>query len=161
MDLKEQLETQRKEAVTALQILLGYADELAAGGLDRNRGMLEGLKRFSRCMASYLCVEGHDQGCDERIMEKYIQPYEKMLAGDKNALDGVPHQNITSENMDTFWSAISRYRQEMLADYDPVYDVDLEFCDSIVKIMGKQVGDPETQANEMYEKQDTSGMHAM
>lgn len=161
MDLEEQLETQRKEAVTALQILLGYADELAAGGLDRNREMLEGLKRFSRCMASYLCVEGHDQGCDERIMEKYIQPYEKMLAGDENALDGVPHQNITSENMDTFWSAISRYRQEMLADYDPVYDVDLEFCDSIVKIMGKQVGDPETQANGMDGKQDTPAMQTM
>lgn len=40
MDLEEQLETQRKETVTALQILLGYADELAAGGLDSNKEKL-------------------------------------------------------------------------------------------------------------------------
>lgn len=36
-------------------------------------------------MAQFFCVEGHDHGCDERIMEKYVQPYERMLAGDKNA----------------------------------------------------------------------------
>ena len=89
MDLERQLEMQRKETSSALRILLGYADKLAAKDLEKNQEGLEQLKKFSMNMAQFFCVEGHERGCDERIMEKYVQPYERMLAGDKNALSGV------------------------------------------------------------------------
>ncbi len=133
MDLERQLEMQRKETSSALRILLGYADKLAVKDLEKNREGLEELKKFSMNMAQFFCVEGHERGCDERIMEKYIQPYERMLTGDKNALSGVEHDNISKENMEEFLTAIGRYKLEMLNDYNPVYDEDLSFCDKIMK----------------------------
>ena len=133
MDLERQLEMQRKETSSALRILLGYADKLAVKDLEKNREGLEQLKKFSMNMAKFFCVEGHERGCDERIMEKYIQPYERMLTGDKNALSGVEHDNISKENMEEFLTAIGRYKLEMLNDYNPVYDEDLSFCDKIMK----------------------------
>lgn len=133
MDLERQLEMQRKETSSALRILLGYADKLAVKDLEKNREGLEQLKRFSMNMAQFFCVEGHERGCDDRIMEKYIQPYERMLTGDKNALSGVEHDNISKENMEEFLTAIGRYKLEMLNDYNPVYDEDLSFCDKIMK----------------------------
>jgi hypothetical protein len=133
MDLEKQLEIQRKETSSALRILLGYEDKLAAKNLDKNRESLEQLKKFSLNMAQFFCVEGHEHGCDERIMEKYVQPYERMLAGDKNALSGIRHDNISKDNMEVFLTAIGRYKVEMLNDYNPVYDEDLQFCESIMK----------------------------
>lgn len=133
MDLERQLEMQRKETSSALRILLGYADKLAVKDLEKNREGLEQLKKFSMNMAQFFCVEGHERGCDERIMEKYVQPYERMLAGDKNALSRVEHDNISKENMEEFLTAIGRYKLEMLNDYNPVYDEDLSFCDKIMK----------------------------
>ncbi len=94
---------------------------------------MEQLKKFSMNMAQFFCVEGHEHGCDERIMEKYVQPYEKMLAGDKKALAGIEHDNISKDNMEEFLTAIGRYKMEMLNDYNPVYDEDLGFCDKILK----------------------------
>ncbi len=133
MNLEKQLEIQRKETSSALRILLGYADKLAAKNLDKNRESLEQLKKFSLNMAQFFCVEGHEHGCDERIMEKYVQPYEKMLAGDKKALAGIEHDNISKDNMEEFLTAIGGYKLEMLNDYNPVYDEDLGFCDKIMK----------------------------
>ncbi len=133
MDLEKRLEMQRKETSCALRILLGYADKLAVKDLDKNREGIEQLKKFSRNIAQFFCVEGHEHGCDDRIMEKYVQPYERMLAGDKNALSGVEHDNISKENMEEFLTAIGRYKLEMLNDYNPVYDEDLSFCDKIMK----------------------------
>lgn len=133
MDLEKQLEIQRKETSSALRILLGYADKLAAKDLEKNRESLEQLKKFSLNMAQFFCVEGHEHGCDERIMEKYVQPYERMLAGDKKALAGVEYDNISKDNMEVFLTAIGRYKLEMLNDYNPVYDEDLKFCESIMK----------------------------
>lgn len=133
MDLEKPLEIQRKETSSALRILLGYADKLAVKNLDKNRESLEQLKKFSLNMAQFFCVEGHEHGCDERIMEKYVQPYEKMLAGDKKALAGIEHDNISKDNMEEFLTAIGRYKMEMLNDYNPVYDEDLGFCDKILK----------------------------
>ena len=72
MDLEKQLEIQRKETSSALRIMLGYADKLAAKNLDKNRESLEQLKRFSLNMAQFFCVEGHEHGCEERIMEKDV-----------------------------------------------------------------------------------------
>lgn len=133
MDLEKQLELQRKETSSALRILLGYADKLAVKDLEKNREVLEQLKKFSMNIAQFFCVEGHERDCDGRIMEKYVQPYERMLAGDKNALSGVEHDNISKENMEEFLTAIGRYKVEMLNDYNPVYDEDLSFCDKIMK----------------------------
>ena len=133
MDLERRLEMQRKETSSALRILLGYANKLATKDLDKNREGIEQLKKFSRNIAQFFCVEGHEHGCDDRIMEKYVQPYERMLAGDKNALSGVEHDNISKENMEEFLTAIGRYKLEMLNDYSPVYDEDLSFCDKIMK----------------------------
>lgn len=133
MDLEKQLEIQRKETSSALRIMLGYADKLAAKNLDKNRESLEQLKRFSLNMAQFFCVEGHEHGCEERIMEKYVLPYERMLAGDKEALAGIEHNHIFKDNMEEFLTAIGRYKLEMLNDYNPVYDEDLSFCDKIMK----------------------------
>lgn len=44
MDLEKQLEIQRKETSSALRIMLGYADKLAAKNFDKNREGLEQLK---------------------------------------------------------------------------------------------------------------------
>ena len=66
-------------------------------------------------------------------MEKYVQPYERMLEGDKNALSGVLHNSISKDNMEVFLTAIGRYKLEMLNDYNPVYEEDLKFCESIMK----------------------------
>ena len=66
-------------------------------------------------------------------MEKYVQPYERMLAGDKKALAGVEYDNISKDNMEEFLTAIGRYKLDMLNDYNPVYDEDLSFCDKIMK----------------------------
>ena len=133
MDLEKQLEIQRKETSSALGIMLGYADKLAAKNLDKNRESLEQLKRFSLNMAQFFCVEGHEHGCEERIMEKYVLPYERMLAGDKEALAGIEHNHISKDNMEEFLTAIGRYKLEMLNDYNLVYDEDLSFCDKIMK----------------------------
>lgn len=84
-------------------------------------------------IAQFFCVEGHEHGCDERSMEKYVLPYERMLEGDKNALFGVLHNSISKDNMEVFLTAIGRYKLEMLNDYNPVYDEDLKFCESIMK----------------------------
>lgn len=46
MDLEKQLEIQRKETSSALRILLGYAEKLAAKNLGKNRESLEQLKSF-------------------------------------------------------------------------------------------------------------------
>lgn len=94
---------------------------------------MEQLKKFSMNMAQFFCVEGHEHGCDERIMEKYVQPYERMQVGDKKALAGIEHDNISKDNMEGFLTAIGRYKLEMLNDYKPVYDEDLSFCDKIMK----------------------------
>ena len=133
MDLEKQLEIQRKETSSALRILLGYAEKQAAKNLGKNRESLEQLKKFSMNMAQFFCVEGHEHGCDERIMEKYVQPYERMLAGDKKALAGVEYDNISKDNMEEFLTAIGRYKLDMLNDYNPVYDEDFSFCDKIMK----------------------------
>ena len=50
MDLEKQLEIQRKETSSALRILLGYAEKLAAKNLGKNRESLEQLKKFSMSM---------------------------------------------------------------------------------------------------------------
>ena len=94
---------------------------------------MEQLKRFSLNTAQFFCVEGHEHGCEERIMEKYVLPYERMLAGDKEALAGIEHNHISKDNMEEFLTAIGRYKLEMLNDYNPVYDEDLSFCDKIMK----------------------------
>lgn len=60
-------------------------------------------------------------------MEKYVQPCERMLAGDKKALAGIEHGNISKDNMEEFLTAIGRYKLEMLNDYKSVYDEDLSF----------------------------------
>lgn len=133
MDLEKQMEIQRKETSSALRILLGYADKLAAKNLGKYRESLEQLKKFSLNMAQFFCVEGHEHGCDERIMEKYVQPYERLLAGDKKALAGVEYDNISKDTMEEFLTAIGRYKLEMLNDYNPVYDEDLSFCDKVMK----------------------------
>lgn len=133
MDLEKQLEIQRKETSSALRILLGYAEKLAAKNLGKNRESLEQLKKFSMNMVQFFWVEGYEHGCDERIMEKYVQPYERMLAGDKKALAGVEYDNIPKDNMEEFLTAIGRYKLDMLNDYNPVYDEDLSFCDKIMK----------------------------
>ena len=133
MDLEKQLEIQRKETSSALRILLGYAEKLAAKNLGKNRESLEQLKKFSMNMVQFFCVEGYEHGCDERIMEKYVQPYERMLAGDEKALAGVEYDNIPKDNMEEFLTAIGRYKLDMLNDYNPVYDEDLSFCDKIMK----------------------------
>ena len=117
MDLEKQLEIQRKETSSALRILLGYAEKLAAKNLGKNRESLEQLKKFSMNMVQFFCVEGYEHGCDERIMEKYVQPYERMLAGDKKALAGVEYDNIPKDNMEEFLTAIGRYKLDMLNDY--------------------------------------------
>ena len=133
MDLEKRLEIQRNETVSALQILMGYAEKLVARNLEKNRDSIEQIKKFSMNIAQFFCVEGHEHGCDERIMEKYVQPYERMLEGDKNALSGVLHNSISKDNMEVFLTAIGRYKLEMLNDYNPVYDEDLKFCESIMK----------------------------
>ena len=133
MDLEKQLEIQREETSSALRIMLGYADKLAAKNLDKNRESMEQLKRFSLNMAQFFCVEGHGHGCEERIMEKYVLPYERMLAGDKEALAGIEHNHISKDNMEDFLTAIGRYKLDVLNDYNPVYDEDLSFCDKIMK----------------------------
>lgn len=122
-----------KKTSSALRILLGYAEKLAAKNLGKNRESLEQLKKFSMNMVQFFCVEGYEHGCDERIMEKYVQPYERMLAGDKKALAGVEYDNIPKDNMEEFLTAIGRYKLDMLNDYNPVYDEDLSFCDKIMK----------------------------
>lgn len=66
-------------------------------------------------------------------MEKYVQPYERMLAGDKKALAGVEYDNISKDTMEEFLTVIGRYKLEMLNDYNPVYDEDLSFCDKVMK----------------------------
>ena len=133
MDLEKQLEIQRKVTVSALKILMGYAEKLATRNLEKNRDSIEQIKKFSMNIAQFFCVEGHEHDCDERIMEKYVQPYERLLAGDKNALSGIQHDNISKDNMEVFLTAIGRYKVEMLNDYNPVYDEDLQFCESIMK----------------------------
>lgn len=35
-------------------------------------------------------------------------------------------------------SAIDRYKQEMLDDYNPVYDEDLDFCENIMETVMQQ-----------------------
>ena len=56
MDLEKQLEIQRKETSSALRILLGYAEKLAAKNLGKNR---EGTKRvFQRSEINWLVSFG-------------------------------------------------------------------------------------------------------
>ena len=55
MDLEKQLEIQRKETSSALRILLGYAEKLAAKNLGKNRESLEQLKKFSMNMVQFFC----------------------------------------------------------------------------------------------------------
>lgn len=74
MDFEKRVEVQRDETAGALQILLGYAGKLAERDLKKNRKSIEQLKKFSMNRACFFCVEGHGCGCDERIMEKYVQP---------------------------------------------------------------------------------------
>lgn len=138
MDFEKRVEVQREETAGALQILLGYAGKLAERDLKKNRESIEQLKKFSMNMACFFCVEGHEASCDEKIMEKYVQPYEHMMEGDKDALSGVQHDNISMDNIALFLSAIDRYKQEMLDDYNPVYDEDLELCESIMKAVTQQ-----------------------
>ncbi|MGN0291672.1 MAG: hypothetical protein ACI4C5_07050 [Lachnospiraceae bacterium] len=133
MDLEKRVELQNEETRKALQILLGYAKKTAGPDLNRNRDKIEQLKKFSMNMACFFCVEGHERDCDSRIMEKYVQPYDRMLKGDKNALSRVEYDNISQDNMEMFLSAINRYKQEMQDDYSPAYDEDMDFCDSIVQ----------------------------
>ena len=139
MDFEKQLETQRKKASSALQTLLGYAGELATGDLESNSETLEQLKGFSLNMAGFFCVEGVEQDCDDRIKEKYVQPYERMLAGDKEVLSEVQH-TISGDSMEVFMAAINNYKQEMQDDYHLVYDEDLSLCDTIMEDVAKQYG---------------------
>ena len=138
MDFEIRVEVQREETAGALQILLGYAGKLAERDLKKNRESIEQLKKFSMHMACFFCVKGHEVGCDEKIMEKYVQPYERMLEGDKDALSGVQYDNISMDNIAVFLSAIDRYKQEMLDDYNPVYDEDLDFCENIMETVMQQ-----------------------
>lgn len=112
---------------------VGIRRETGCKEFGKNRESLEQLKKFSMNMVQFFCVEGYEHGCDERIMEKYVQPYERMLAGDKKALAGVEYDNIPKDNMEEFLTAIGRYKLDMLNDYNPVYDEDLSFCDKIMK----------------------------
>lgn len=139
MDLEKQMEIQRKRAGSALRILLGYAGELATGDLESSSETLEQLKGFSLNMASFFCLEGVEQGYDDRIKEKYVQPYERMLAGDKEVLSEVQH-TISGDSMEEFMAAINNYKQEMQDDYHSVYDEDLSLCDKIMEGVAKQYG---------------------
>lgn len=139
MDLEKQMEIQRKRAGSALQTLLGYVGELATGDLESNSETLERLKGFSRNMAGFFCVEGVEQDCDDRIKEKYAQPYERMLAGDKEVLSEVQH-TVSVDSMEVFMAAINNYKQEMLDDYHSAYDEDLSLCDTIMEDVAKQYG---------------------
>lgn len=42
------------------------------------------------------------------------------------------------DNIAVFLSAIDRYKQEMLDDYNQVYDEDLGFCDNIMEAVMQQ-----------------------
>ena len=61
-----------------------------------------------------------------------------MLEGDKDTLSGVQYDNISMDNIAVFLSAIDRYKQEMLDDYNPVYDEDLGFGENIMEAVMQQ-----------------------
>lgn len=48
------------------------------------------------------------------------------------------HDNTSMDNIAVFLSAIDRYKQEMLDDYNPVYDEDLDFCENIMETVMQQ-----------------------
>ena len=67
-------------------------------------------------------------------MEK-VQPRRTYAGADKDALSGVQYDNISMDNIAVFLSAIDRYKQEMLDDYNPVYDEDLDFVKTLWKLL--------------------------
>ncbi len=140
MGLEKQMEIQRKRAGSALRVLLWYGKKLAEEGIIENGEKIENLKKFSQRIACFFCVEGHEKDCDDRIMEKYVQPYERLLTGDKNALSGVQYEHITKENVEIFLSVINSYRLEMMDDYNPAYDKELKYCIDIMADIEQQYG---------------------
>lgn len=137
MEYEKQVEQQVRETSAALRVLLGYGKDLATEGAT-NHEKLKVLKRFSQNLACFYCVEGHEFESANLIQEKYVKPYERLMAGEKDALSGIDYEQISEENADMFLSALNRYRQEMLDDYHPVYDVDIQYCTDIMKIMAQR-----------------------
>lgn len=138
-EYEKQVELQVRETRIALRVLLGYGKELAEEG-TANHDRLKVLKRFSQNLACFYCVEGHAFESDNLIQEKYVKPYERLMAGEKDALSGIDYEQISEENADMFLSALNRYRQEMLVDYHPVYDADIRYCTDIMKVMAQRCG---------------------
>lgn len=138
-EYEKQVELQVRETSAALRVLLGYGKELAEEGTV-NHDKLKVLKRFSQNLACFYCVEGHEFESDDLIQKKYVKPYERLMAGKKDALAGIDYEQISEENADMFLSALNRYRQEMLDDYHPVYDTYIQYCTDIMKVMAQRCG---------------------
>lgn len=88
MDLEKTEELTVSKVKRTLSVILEYANSLALTDLEGNRDKLKGWKRFSTGMAQYYCVEGHEANCDDIIVEKYTSPFERMLEGNREALQG-------------------------------------------------------------------------
>lgn len=129
----------------ALAVSLEYANTLALADLKENQDKLKKWKQFTTGMAQYYCVEGHEADCDDIIEEKYTNPFERMLAGDRDALAGIEREKISGENIEEAIGGIDRYREDMIAEHVIGYEEDIETCSSLIEELSEWHGQIERQ----------------
>lgn len=133
MDLKKTEELTVSKMKRTLSVILEYANSLALTDLEENRDKLKRWKRFSTGMAQYYCVEGHEANCDDIIAEKYTNPFERMLEGSREVLQGVECEKVSDEIKEEAINGINRYREDMLMENVPGYETDIETCSSLIE----------------------------
>ena len=133
MDLKKTEELTVSKMKRTLSVILENANSLALTDLEENRDKLKRWKRFSTGMAQYYCVEGHEANCDDIIAEKYPNPFERMLEGSREALQGVECEKVSDEIKEEAINGINRYREDMLMENVPGYETDIETCSSLIE----------------------------
>ena len=79
------------------------------------------------------CVEGHEVNCDDIIVEKYTSPFERMLEGNREALQGTEREKVSDEIKEEAIDGINRYREDMLMENVPGYETDIETCSSLIE----------------------------
>lgn len=145
MDWKKTEDIIVRKMKRALSVILEYANTLVLTDLKENQDKLKRWKQFTTGMAQYYCVEGHEEDCDDIIEEKYTMPFERMLEGNRDALDGIEVEENSDERIKEAIGEIKRYRRDMITEHCTGYEADIEACSSLIEELSEWYGHTEGQ----------------
>lgn len=109
--------------------LVAYADFLAHGDLEENRGKIKQIRAMVEQIAFYHGIEGIETDCVNRVQEKYLKPLDRLLEGKR----GNSSPKFSEIHMQAIYAALGYYKEELIAEEESVYEPDIQSCKELME----------------------------